>query len=750
MKLMILESPNKVASVSKYVAGKDIKVIASMGHIRELDTSLKNHGAVEVDNGFQQHFVLNTKNEKNTREVLKLAKKADEIYLATDLDIQGSAIAWHLRELIKTVNPNVTFKRLMFNEINQQSILNAIDHAGELNMNEVHAQFALQALDYLVGFCLSPLLWKVVSRGTSAGRVQSPSLRLIVEREKQIRAFVPDTYWVLQGTSNKDKIGFPVKLNRIGAKNLKAYKLTSDEYSEEKVKQIHQEILSLVKSGQKLHVSNVHVSKQTRKPKAPYTTAGLLRDAVNKLGWGASRVMSVAQKLFEGNGNGGYITYHRTDSPSLSQEALNQIFAFGQSKYAEHMESKPNVYKTKSKNVQEAHEAIRPTNIALTPLEAKDVLMDEQYRLYKLIWERTLASQMKPMVLDSTTVLLDLNQEYGFKTTGSVITYPGYSVVYQEGLDLDSDKEEMTRLPVLSMGDKLVLNNPELLTLQTKAPRRYNEASLVKTLEELGIGRPSTYAVIFKNLKDRNYVTLDQGSIQPTDLGIVISDYLVQHFPLYVDYQFTSNLNDELDKIEKGELNWKQVLYSFWVPFNELVEKESKEHVLGTGVLEQLDEICPKCGQANLKLMIGKYGKFKCCSRGKKVCNYIESLSDHQKPEAKVFEGKSCPNCNGRLMIRQGYKGKFLGCEYYKHSETPCSYTCNADGSEIVRKSKLDLKIKCPKCKKNNLFLRQGKNGPMVSCGGFPRCRNLIKRDDYPKVLDKTVEDVAALIDQLT
>lgn len=750
MDLMIIESPNKVKKIEPFVRSMNIRVMSSVGHVRSLDVTLKNKGAVEVDNGLVMHYINNPSNAKNTKEILNAAKSAKIIYLATDPDREGEAISWHLKELIKSVNKNCEFRRVTYQTITKPAILEAVQNYTNVNQNLVDAQFARTALDYLFGFHTSPVLWKVVARGLSAGRVQSPSLRLIVEREKEIRLFQPITYYQMIVKGKKDDIEFPAKLVQAKNRSLGKLSFTLEEFTQKEINDIKQDIQSLIDAGTPLKVVDIKRNKTSRKPKAPYTTSTLQADGVRKLGWSTTKVMNVAQKLFEGaSGDHGFITYHRTDSVMLSDEALGMIFDYGKKHLGEYINDKYVMYTSKSKDAQEAHEAIRPTYIDETPESLKNKLDADEYKLYKMIWERTVASQMKPALFDSTSVSFHLgdNKHYTFKSNGSVLVFKGYLSVYQDSVDDDKEKEDEHSLPYLEQGNKVPVTGFDVTEHQTKPPPRFNEATLVEELTRLGIGRPSTYATIIKTLIERGYVKVENKRFSLMDIGEVTTDYLVNHFNRYVDYQFTSDLNNRLDKVALGELNWKSVVYEFWHDFKETVDRETKSAVSGTGVLQELEEICPKCGQANLKLMIGKFGKFKACSRGKKECGYIESLESKAMKAVDYFDGKSCPSCGGRLVVRVGFKGrKFLGCEHYGNKENPCKYSCNADGSEKEVKEVTDTGVKCPKCKKNNLVIRNGRFGKMFACSGFPKCRNLVKKDDFASLTGKTLVEVDDLL----
>lgn len=743
--IMIVESPNKVKLIGKFVRPLNIQVMASIGHVRGLDISIKNKGAIEVNNGFKQHFCLNKNNAKNTKELLNKCKSADVVYLATDPDTEGEGISWHLKELIRGVNKNCEFKRVTFNEITEKHVLESIKNPRTIDQNKVDSHFGRSVSDYLYGFYVSPLLWKVLTPGLSAGRVQSPALRLIVEREQEIRKFVPTTYWTMTVFGNKDNITFPAKLVRVGDVNLGKLSFEESSFPKDVVEGYKDTITQYIGKGEKLLVSDVKRGKKSVKPKAPYRTSTLQQDAVRKLGWTTTRVMQTAQKLFEGDGKSdhGYITYMRTDSTALSQEALDNIFAFGRDNYKQYMSEHVIEYGKVAKGAQGAHEAIRPTDIYLTPTDVKNRLGNDEYKLYKLIWERTLASQMKPALFDTLSVSFTL-KEFGFRSSGSVLKFAGYLAVYQEGEDLDSDKEENTKLPELEYHDKVEVVDFKCEEHQTKPPARYNEASLVKTLEDYGIGRPSTYANIIRVLKDRAYVSMDGQRFMLNDIGEQVINFLLQYFSKYIDYNYTSDLNVQLDKIASGELNWKQVMYDFWNPFYQVVERTAKEAKSVFGKIEEMAELCPKCGQHNLNLMQGKYGKYKSCPD--KKCGFKESLENNRpKKEEVVFEGKKCPECNGRLLIKEGFKGrKFVGCENYSRKENPCKYSCNIDGTEKAKA--VNTGTTCPSCKKGQLVIRVGKRGNFFSCNRFPKCRTIVSANDYADISGLELAEVDDLL----
>ena len=492
---MIVESPNKVKAITKYLGNRNIKVIGCLGHVTALNTEMKNAGAVDTEHGFKMHFVLNPKNSKNTKEIIRLAKNANIIYIATDPDRSGAHIGYHLQDLISKSCKGKEFRRVTYTEITNRAINNAIDNYSTLNMSEVESDFARAALDYLVGFHVSPILWKRLYPGLSAGRVQSPALRMLAQREIEIKNFKPTLYWQILIDTEKDNIQFPVRLVSIKGEKVAKDSLTDKSYVEE-----HKSILENLVKKEKLVVSNIKSSKASRKPKAPYSTSTLQMDGVRKLGWSTKRVMDTAQKLFEGSGDHGYITYHRTDSVNLAEDALMEIHSYAKTNYAKFAEDQPKRYQSKNKSAQEAHEAIRPTQISLTPDSLSSKLSSDEKKLYEMIWQRTLASQMKPALFDNTSVDFHLSNDYTFRANGSVLVFQGYLCIFQDAKEIDGKEDDDVDLPKLLQGDKLTPLNLQCNEHETKPPARFNEASLVKALEEYGIGRPSTYATIPKTL----------------------------------------------------------------------------------------------------------------------------------------------------------------------------------------------------------------------------------------------------------
>ena len=717
--LMIVESPSKAKTIGKYLYKDGIKVTASRGHVRELNKDEYKEKAIDVDNGFKAHYVLSPKNKENTNNLLRLAEKVDVVYLATDPDREGESISWHLMELIRRKNKNCQFKRVTYNEVNESAIRKAIANATELNMDMVHAQFVRSGIDFLFGFYASPILWKAIRSGLSAGRVQSPALRVLTEREKEIAAFVPTTYWSISLLAEKDNIQFPVRLSRIGNNKVDKQSITDKEFKDKHLAKLN----DLVNSKERLVVKDISTSKVSRKPKAPYITSTMQMDAVRKLGWSSSRTMTAAQALFEGSsGEHGFITYHRTDSPVLSQEALSSVYQYGKTHYPKAIAESPKQYHSKSQAAQEAHECIRPTDISHTPESLKEVLKGDEYKLYEMIWQRTLASQMKPAIFDSTRITFDFSKDYSFRANGSVLVFKGFLGVYQEGDEIDGEKDDDVRLPVIHNQDKLSPVSPPGVVCeekQTKPPARYNEASLVKVLEDYGIGRPSTYATIPKTLKDRGYITVDRNRITVTEMGISVSDFISSHFPEYVDYQYTSRLEEKMDDVSSGKMNWVVMLNQFWGPFKDLVDKISLE-LKGKSKAVETTEVCPNCGKHNLRERMGRRGPFLYCPN--RSCGFTKSPGADNRNLPEYLEGFSCKKCGGRMVIIDTQYGKISKCEHNLgrngdgSRRGTCDYFARADGSEIKEGPKIVFG-NCWKCKESQIVCRLIKGQtPVIKC----------------------------------
>jgi len=611
--LLIVESPAKAKTINKYL-GKDFQVLASYGHVRDL---LPKEGAVDTEHNFAMKYEVIERNEKHVDAIAKAAKLADDIYLATDLDREGEAISWHISEILKErgLTDGKTLHRVVFSEITPRAIKAAVATPRDLSLDMVDAQQARRALDYLVGFNLSPVLWRKVQRGLSAGRVQSPALRMIVEREEEIEAFVAREYWTIEAQLKHTEGDFSARLTKLNGKKFEQFDLTNEADA-----MTARASLKEAAHGQ-LTVSEVGSKERKRRPAPPFTTSTLQQEAARKLGFGTTRTMKIAQGLYEGvglgsEGNVGLITYMRTDSTALSDEAvgeLRQLIArdYGNKAVPEHVQ----VYRTKSKNAQEAHEAIRPTSAMRTPREVAAFLSDDQRKLYELIWKRTVACQMIHATLNTVSVDFDLKHVKGgdaaFRATGTTVIDPGFLAVYEEGRDQKSaeDDDEGRRLPRLTKGEQVPLK--DILADQhfTEPPPRYSEASLVKTLEEYGIGRPSTYASIIQVLQNREYVLLDNRRFRPTDVGRAVSKFLTQHFTQYVDYDFTAKLEDELDAVSRGEEAWVPLMKRFWEPFKQQVEEktESVDRSEATGARELGTD--PKSGKP-ISVRLGRYGPY--------------------------------------------------------------------------------------------------------------------------------------------
>ncbi len=605
--LLIVESPAKAKTINKYL-GKDFNVLASYGHVRDL---VPKEGAVDPERGFAMNYAVIEKNEKHVDAIAKAAAKADSLYLATDLDREGEAISWHISEILRERNllDGKALHRVVFSEITPHAIQEAVANPRELSLDLVNAQQARRALDYLVGFNLSPVLWRKVQRGLSAGRVQSPALRMIVEREEEIEAFKAQEYWSIEADCAHPDLRFSARLLKLRGKKFEQFDLTNEADA-------HAARAFLVKSAQgRLVVSEVQSKERKRRPSPPFTTSTLQQEAARKLGFSTSRTMRLAQGLYEGvsigtEGTVGLITYMRTDSVSLGNDAIAEIRKviardFG----AKALPESPNLYRAKSKNAQEAHEAIRPTSALHTPASMAPFLNDDQRKLYDLIWKRAIASQMQYATLNTVSVDLDAGGDSAFRASGTTIVDPGFLAVYEEGHDVKTaeDDEANRKLPAMQIGEAVPL--ADILAEQhfTEPPPRYSEASLVKTLEEYGIGRPSTYASIIQTLLNREYVTLESRRFRPTDVGRAVAKFLSAHFTQYVDYDFTAKLEDELDAVSRGEEDWVPLMQKFWTPFKTLVSEksESVDRAEATGAREL--GVDPASGKP-ISVRLGRYG----------------------------------------------------------------------------------------------------------------------------------------------
>ena len=711
--LIVVESPAKAKTMNKYL-GKDFTCLASYGHVRDL---IPKQGAVETENDFGMKYELIEKNKKHVDAIVKAMKKADALYLATDPDREGEAISWHLHEILKAEDAldGKPVHRVEFFEITKSAIQHAITQPRQLSENLINAQQARRALDYLVGFNLSPLLWKKVRRGLSAGRVQSPALRLIVEREEEIERFQAREYWTIESDLAAQGKDFVARLTHFNGEKLEQFSIDNGARAAE-----IDAALQAAAQG-RLVVLSVEKKQRRRNPAPPFTTSTLQQEASRKLGFSAQRTMRTAQQLYEGVdlGHGeivGLISYMRTDAVNLANEAVTEIRDVIKDRYgAENLPDEPILYKNKSKNAQEAHEAIRPTSAARAPDSIKGHLKPDQLRLYELIWKRTVACQMVPALLDTVTVDLAAGEGNVFRANGSTVVKPGYMSVYQEDIDdKPADSPETAAdeklLPPMEQGESVELKLLRQEQHFTEPPPRYSEASLVKALEAYGIGRPSTYASIIVTLERREYVTLDNRRFRPTDVGRVVNKFLSEHFSHYVDYDFTARMEDDLDAISRGEKEWKPVLQEFWTDFKNQVK--DKETVDRPGV-EMMDEDCPKCGK-KLAKRLGRNGYFIGCT-GYPDCNYTRNVDDAvgASNEPEIVPDRMCPKCESHLVIKRGRYGRFIGCSNYP----------NCKHMEPLEKP-ADTGVECPECKQATMLKRKSRYGKVFySCARYPDCK---------------------------
>ncbi len=656
MQLVVVESPTKSKTISRFLTG-DYIVKSSFGHIRDLP---KGDLGVDVEHDFEPKYVIPTKSKKTVTDLKKTAEKADTIILATDEDREGEAIAWHLVQALGLEKPkskNKKIERIVFHEITKRAIEEALKNPRAIDQNLVHAQQARRILDRLVGYKLSPFLWKKVARGLSAGRVQSVAVRLVAEREKEIEIFKPEEYWTIEALFDSNGREFPSYLNSINGKTLDKLDIKTKEETDK--------ILNSL-DGSDFTVGDVSKNEVFRSPLAPYITSTLQQDGARKLHFSAKQTMMLAQQLYEGielgqEGSVGLITYMRTDSVNLSEESLSKAKTLIEKDFGiNYYEGRK--FKTKSKSAQEAHEAIRPTEPERNPDAVKNYLTPQQYKLYNLIWRRFVASQMKKAVFDSTAIDIKAkgkeNSEYIFHATGSTMKFDGFLKIYPV-------KYEENDLPVVKVGEKLSLKD-DLKADQhfTKPPARYNEASLIKKLEKEGIGRPSTYAPTISTILLRNYVNKDRDRyFHPTEIGTMVNNLLVDHFPEIVDIGFTSKMEEELDEIAEGKIKWVPTIRGFYEPFEKNLknkyEELTKEQVTHQ---EKTGQICEKCG-GEMIVKMGRYGKFIACSNFPKCKNILKPAKEEKEPEKT---GDKCDKCGeGEMVIRTGRFGKFIACSNY-------------------------------------------------------------------------------------
>jgi len=752
--LLIVESPAKAKTINKYL-GDDFKVLASYGHVRDL---VPKEGAVDPDDDFRMDYALIDKNVKHVDDIARAAKVAESIYLATDLDREGEAISWHISEILKQrgLLKDKETHRVVFSEITPRAIKEAVAHPRKLSHDMVDAQQARRALDYLVGFNLSPVLWRKVQRGLSAGRVQSPALRMIVEREEEIEAFKPREYWTVEAKLAHKDGEFTARLVKLNGKKFEQFDLTNatDAYTARET--------LLRAAGSELTVGDIQSKQRQRRPAAPFTTSTLQQEAARKLGMATSRTMRIAQGLYEGvslgGENVGLITYMRTDSTHLSGEAIGELRKtiereFGKQGLPEHVM----VYKTKSKNAQEAHEAIRPTSALRTPKSVAAFLTPDQLKLYELVWKRAVACQMKPATLNTVSVEFPCGADAGFRATGTTVVDPGFLAVYEEGRDQKSaEDEESRKLPALSKGEAVPLTDIATDQHFTEPPPRYSEASLVKTLEEYGIGRPSTYASIIQTLLSREYVILDSRRFKPTDVGRAVAKFLTAHFTRYVDYDFTAKLEDELDAVSRGEEEWRPLMAGFWKPFKALIDDkmESVDRSEATGARLLGDD--PKTGKP-VSVRLGRYGPYAALGdkdkddEKLKFASLLPGQSMHTLTLEEALELFKLPRHLGadadgeEISAGMGRFGPFVkkGTMYASIKDGDSAYTITLERArELIREKQELIANRVITDFGDGIQVLNGRYGPYITDGG----KNAkIPKDREPKSL--THDECKALIE---
>ena len=695
MNLVIVESPAKAKTIQKYL-GKGFVVKSSYGHVRDLP---KTTMGVDVEHDFEPKYVIPTKARPRIAELKKAAKNADIIYFATDEDREGEAIAWHLMQILKT-NPKKV-RRIVFAEITKSAITKAVENPRELDVSLVDAQQARRVLDRLVGYELSPLLWRKVRRGLSAGRVQSVAVRLIAEREEEITAFKPEEYWSVDALFEKEGHEF---LAALRSKDEKAIPKLGIKNKEEVEK-----ILNELKDATYV-VGDIETKERKRTPPPPFTTSTLQQAAVNQLGFSSKRTMMIAQQLYEGielgeEGPTGLITYMRTDSINLAAEATTKAKEIITKEFGpEYALDAPRAFTKKSKGAQEAHEAIRPTDPARTPDSLASYLEPSQLKLYRLIWARMVASQMAEARLKQTAADISAGP-YSFRANGMNVVFDGFVRALGEKAAL---KE--TVLPDLLKGEKLPLKELKHEQHFTQPPARYSEATLVKALEEHGIGRPSTYAPTIDTIQKRGYVEKNEEKrFHPTEIGVLVNGVLTQHFPDIVDIDFTATMENDLDEIASGNKEWQPVISQFYKPFHKQIEVKEKELKKSDLTQEETGETCPKCGNP-LVIKLGRFGKFKACTNYPE-CKHTEPIGE-EKELQQEHTGEKCPDCGKDLVIKRGRFGPFLGCSGYPD----CKY---------IKAIKKEIGVACPKCGKGQIVEKKSRRGKtFYACDQYPDCEN--------------------------
>ena len=697
--LVIVESPTKAKTITKFL-GKNFIVKSSFGHLRDLP---KSKIGVDVEHDFEPHYIISRDKTKIVKELKDAAKKCDDVLFATDEDREGEAISYHLA-FILGIAPEKA-KRITFHEITKSALTNALEHPRSLDLKLIDAQQARRVLDRLVGYNLSPFLWRKVAKGLSAGRVQSVAVRLVVEREREIKDFKAEEYWSVEGkfeVGNKktDTGTFEAKLNAIEGKKLDKMDLKSKA----QVDEIAQKL-----SGATYAISDIDEKQTKRTPPAPFTTSSLQQEANNQLGFSAKQTMRLAQQLYEGvelgsEGQVGLITYMRTDAVNLADKFLaesNEVIVKEYGK--EYGLPEPRKYKNKNKNAQEAHEAIRPTEVMRLPDDLTPFLDRNQQKLYDLIWRRAVATQMAPAELNAVTIDLESNNKFGFHATGQTVTFDGFLKLYPE-------KTKENALPKVTVGEAAQCLEIKPEQHFTEPPARYSDATLVKSLEEYGIGRPSTYAPTIATIEDRGYVERDERKkLVPKEIAYLVNDLLVEHFPQVVDYQFTAQMEENLDEIARGEKDWKPIIATFYHPFKENLDKKDEELNKKAITEEKTDEVCDKCGKP-MVIKMGRFGKFLACT-GYPDCKNTKPLpGDATAAPMSEPTDEKCEKCGEPMLRRMGRYGPFLGCSAYPKCKN-------------IKSIEIKVNLKCPKCKEGDIVQRRSKRGRIFfGCNKYPDC----------------------------
>jgi len=699
-KLIIVESPTKAKTISRFL-DKNYIVRSSFGHLRDLP---KSKLGVDVDNNFEPQYIISPKSKKQAAELMECAEKCDEIILASDEDREGEAIAWHIAQILNLGDfgkkkGGKDYKRIVFHEITKDAIQNALKNPRKIDMDLVDAQQARRILDRLVGYKLSPLLWQKIRYGLSAGRVQSVAVRLIVEREDEINKFKPEEYWSIEtalSTKNDTDNPFRAKLTKENGKNIPKLGIKTKDESE----RIKNELRNLT-----YRVSSITKKETKKNPLPPFTTSTLQQAANNRLGYSAKQTMMIAQQLYEGielgsGGSTGLITYMRTDSLNMSNESLLAAEKYIKNTFGDDYYEK-RFFKNKSKGAQEAHEAIRPANPSLSPESIKDHLDPKQFKVYSLIWQRMVASQMSSAIYDQTGIDINASDKYELRANGSVLKFEGFLKVYPI-------KSEDTFLPVINNNE--ILNLVDIFNEQhfTEPPARYNEASLVKTLEQLGIGRPSTYAPTISTIQERGYVEKIEKRFHPKEIGTLVNKLLVDNFPEIVDVQFTAKMEAEFDEIAENKKEWVPVISEFYKPFEKNLKEKEKTIDKKNLTEEKSNEKCEKCGSPMI-IKLGRFGKFLACTNYPE-CKTTKPFGD-EKALQEEFSGEICEKCGKPMKVKRGRFGAFLGCSGYPECKNI---------KPIVKSTG----VKCPQCKKNDIVEKKSKQGRIFyACNGYPDCK---------------------------